>query len=276
MNIFQAIILGIVEGVTEFLPISSTGHIILAEKLLGIEKTDNFFTVVIQFGAILAAMWYFRSRIREIVMASWKALKAKKGYFSMNHDERYGIWLLVSIIPTLIIGFLLRKKIDEWQGSTVIIIVSTIFFGVLFYVIERYAKSQKVIDKKDISLKNLFVMGLAQAIAVIPGVSRSGSTIAGGLTQKISIKDAVELSFILGIPVIFFASVYKVFSSLDGLTPDIILMTAIGTITSFVVGLWSIKLTLGVLVKRGFLPFMIYRVALGILLILLLQIGFIK
>lgn len=276
MNIIQAIILGVVEGLTEFLPISSTGHIILVEKLLGVEKTNSFFTVVIQFGAILAAVWFFRSRIKEIILASWGSLKSKKQYTKMSNDEKYGIWILVSIIPTLIIGFLLRKKIDEWQNSTTIIIVSTIVFGILFYVIEKYQANQKTIDTKQISLKNLLVMGFAQAIAVIPGVSRSGSTIAGGLTQKINIKDAVELSFIMGIPVILIASLYKIVTGLDGLSFDVIVMTMIGTLTSFIVGLWSIKLTLGLLVKHGFFPFMIYRVGLGAVLICLAYLGILK
>ncbi|MBC7471743.1 MAG: undecaprenyl-diphosphatase UppP [candidate division SR1 bacterium] len=273
MNIIQAIILGIVEGLTEFLPISSTGHIILVEKLLGIEKTNSFFTVVIQFGAILAAVWFFRSRIKEIAFVSFGAIKAKKQYSKMNHEEKYGIWILVSIIPTLVVGFLLRKKIDEWQNSTIIIIVSTIVFGIIFYAIEKYQANHKTIDTKDLTLKNLLIMGLAQAIAVIPGVSRSGSTIAGGLTQKISIKDAVELSFIMGIPVILIASLYKIVTGLDGLSFDIVIMTIIGTLTSFCVGLWSIRLTLGVLVKHGFFPFMLYRLGLGIVLSCFVYLG---
>ena len=276
MNIFQAIILGIVEGLTEFLPISSTGHIILVEKLLGIESTDNFFTVVIQFGAILAAVWFFRTRISKIATASLRSIKDKKPFKAMNHDEKYGIWILVSILPTLLIGFLLRKKIDEWQNSTTIIIVSTILFGVIFYAIELAQKNTKKIHSKDISLPNLLVMGFSQAIAVIPGVSRSGATIAGGLSQKIAMKDAVEISFIMGIPVILLASIYKIVSNLGGLTPGIMIMAFVGTLTSFIVGLWSIKITLGVLVKRGFFPFMIYRIALGGLLIILISNGLIK
>jgi undecaprenyl-diphosphatase len=276
MNIIQAIILGVVEGLTEFLPISSTGHIILAEKFLGITKVDNFFTVVIQFGAILAAVWYFRNRISEIIRASIGAFKDKKKYSQMNHDERYGIWVIISILPTLIIGFLLRKKVDEWQNSTIMIIVSTIFFGVVFYGIERYTRMLKQVDKKNISLTNLLVMGFSQAIAILPGVSRSGSTIAGGLTQKIAMKDAVEISFIMGIPVILIASLYKVVTGLEGLTLDIVFMTLIGTLTSFVVGLWSIKLTLGVLVKHGFFPFMVYRLGLGLFLIVLMLVGVLK
>jgi undecaprenyl-diphosphatase len=269
MNIIQAIILGVVEGFTEFLPISSTGHIILAEKLLGIQKTDTFFTVVIQFGAILAATWFFRSRLGEIGKACVGAIKDRKNYAKMTNDEKYGIWVLVSIIPTLIIGFLLRKKIDEWQNSTLIIIASTVFFGILFYLIERMHLGVKTIEKKEITIKQMIVMGLAQAISVIPGVSRSGSTIAGGITQKISMKDAVELSFIMGIPVILIATAYKLISNINGITYEMLFLTSVGTITSFVVGLWSIKLTLGILVKRGFFPFMIYRVGLGLLLTIL-------
>jgi undecaprenyl-diphosphatase len=276
MNIIEAIILGIVEGLTEFLPISSTGHIILAEKLLGIEKTNNFFTVVIQFGAILAAIWFFRHRIQKIIAVTYSSIKAKKSYASMAHEEKYGIWILISIIPTLLVGFLLRKKVDEWQNSTTIIIFSTILFGIVFYLIEQYQKRTQTISPDKITLQNLFVMGLAQAVAIIPGVSRSGSTIAGGLTQKIDIKDAVELSFIMGIPVILLASLYKVVSGLDSLTMDLVLITLVGTLTSFVVGLWSIKLTLGLLVKRGFLPFMIYRLCLGTALICLVYLGVLK
>jgi undecaprenyl-diphosphatase len=161
--------------------------------------------------------------------------------------------------------------VDAWQQNIWIVALSTIVFGIVFYLAERYSKSQKTIETKQITLTNLLVMGLAQAVSIVPGVSRSGATIAGGLSQKISFKDSIEISFIMGIPVIFLAAGYKVISNLGGLSSESILLALVGTLTSFVVGLFAIRATLGLLTKYGFLPFMIYRIGLGLVLILLLS-----
>jgi undecaprenyl-diphosphatase len=269
MNIFQAILLAIVEGITEFLPISSTGHIIITERIFGIQNVNPIFDILIQVASISAAVWFFRARIGEISRESLHALKAKTPYKKMSFQQKYGIWILISIVPTLVIGFIFRKFVDQWQTSIPIITASTFIFGIIFYVIETTMKKSHTFTREKTTLPNLLVMGLAQSLAIIPGVSRSGATIAGGLTQKISMKDAVEFSFIMGIPVIYIAGLYKIVSNLSYLTPNILFETLVGCVVSFVVSLWAIKFSLGVLTKHGFKPFMIYRIGLSVALLVL-------
>jgi undecaprenyl-diphosphatase len=276
MNYIQAIILGIVEGLTEFLPISSTGHIIITSKILtslGFTQLPNntFFDIVIQLGAISAALWYFRNRIYLIVLDLVMLATSPTKFSSASSQQKLSLWILIGIIPTLIIGFVFKKNVDSWQENLWLVAISTIIFGVVFYLIEQYSQKQKSIDTKHISLSNLVVMGLAQSLAIIPGVSRSGATIAGGLSQKISFKDSIEISFIMGIPVIFLAAGYKALSNLGGLTTESILLALVGTVTSFAVGLFAIRATLGLLTKHGFFPFMIYRITLGLAIISLLS-----
>jgi undecaprenyl-diphosphatase len=269
MNIFQAILLAVVEGITEFLPISSTGHILITERLFGIQSVNPIFDILIQVASISAAVWFFRKRIGEVGRESLHALRSKTPYKKMSFEQKYGMWILISILPTLVIGFIFRKYVDQWQTSIPIIIASTFVFGIAFYAIEVLMKKAQTVSREKTTLSNLLIMGLAQSLAIIPGVSRSGATIAGGLTQKISMKDAVEFSFIMGIPVIYIAGLYKIVSNLSYLTPSILLETFVGCIVSFFVSIWSIKFTLGVLTKHGFKPFMIYRIVLSIALLAL-------
>lgn len=268
-EIIQAIILAVVEGITEFLPISSTGHIIITQKILGISQINPFFDMVIQVSAISAAVWYFRKRIGEILGETSRAVVAKKSFSKMTLRERYGIWLGVSIIPTLLIGFVFRDLVDIWQERIEIIIVTTGLFGIIFYLVETWSKKQKTKKPESITLPNLLIMGITQSLSIIPGVSRSGSTIVGGLTQRISMKESVEISFIMGIPIIYIAGLYKIFSHLDSFTLDSLLPTIIGCVVSFFVSILSIKLTLGVLTKHGFYPFMLYRIGLALVLTIL-------
>jgi undecaprenyl-diphosphatase len=268
MNILQAIILGCVEGFTEFLPISSTGHLIIAQKLMGMSEINTFFTDVIQSGAILAAVFYYRDKLTKIFVDS---VVLARGGFKMNtatHDQKLGLWMILGIIPTLAIAFVFRKQVDQWQNNLLIVAVSTIFFGIVFYFVELWQKKQKVIkDIKTVSLTNLLVMGVAQGIAIVPGVSRSGITVTGGLSQKLSMKESIDIAFIMGIPVLFIATLYKLVTEIKHADSNILFMTLVGTVVSFGAGLYSIKLTLGFLQKYGFKSFMIYRIALGVILL---------
>lgn len=276
MNIFTAIILGIIEGLTEFLPVSSTGHLIIAQKLLGLQQIDEFFTVVIQLGAILAAVFFFRERIKNILLALTSTSKSNIRNYEINRS--LGIWILVSILPILGVGFIMRKQIESLQNSTLVVALATIVFGIVFYLIEKevYTKNVNKLSIDKIKFKNVFTMGLYQMISLIPGVSRSGATIAGGMSQNLKIKDSIEISFIMGIPVIFVVSFYKLISVFSSLSLEVFIYTLIGTIVSFVVGLYGIKMTIGYLEKKGFYPFMVYRIILGSIILLLLFIGFIK
>lgn len=257
MTWWHSIILGIIEGLTEFLPVSSTGHLIITQKFLGLQ-VDEFYTVVIQLGAILASVYYFRVKI-------WNLLTKFKPIYTL---------LAVSLAPVILVGFGLKDKLNALENSTVVIALATIIFGVLFYLIEqKHPTNYKTI--KDLKPLDALLIGLSQATALIPGVSRSGATISGGTIQGLNRIEAIEFAFLLGIPTILLASLYKVFSLLKkgeiALQSTLLINTSIGFVVSFIVGLLGIKLTLGLVNKYGFKPFMIYRVALGVFLLLLVQ-----
>ena len=252
MNIVQAIILGGVEGLTEFLPISSTAHLIVAQKIMGLDQNNEFFTVVVQSGAILAAIVYFRKRIIEVFTTKTNILKN----------------IAVGILPVLIIGFFARKYINGWDNNILLLISSTIIFGIVFYAIEIWAlnNNQPKKNLEKATLKDTLIMGLTQSLALIPGTSRSGATIAGGLSQNLRMSDAIDLSFLLGIPVLLIATAYKIIS-FRNIDANTVSMTAVGTIISFGVGLLGVHLTLGLVRKYGFLPFAFYRIGFGLILL---------
>ncbi len=266
MNLLQIIILSIVEGITEFLPVSSTGHLIFTQKLLGLTQVDEFITVVLQLGAILAAVFYFRNRIFTIYKNTFLSLKNNK----IQHD--LGAWILVSIIPTLAMGYVLKDYIAEFHNSTLLVVVSTIIFGVIFYVIERlYIPKTNKIDLETVRFRNVFTMGIYQIFSLLPGVSRSGITVSGGLTQNLTFKDSIEISFIMSIPVMLVASGYEVVKNISTVDTSKLGILVVGLIVTFITSFLGIKLTLGLLTKHGFLPFMIYRIVFGVVFLLLLR-----
>jgi undecaprenyl-diphosphatase len=259
INLVQSIILGTIEGLTEFLPISSTGHLIIAQKLMGMTEINEFFTVVVQSGAILAAIIFFRSNIIEIFTKHQKVL----------------INLGLGLLPALILGFLFRKSLSTLENSVPAITVTTILGGVLFYAIEQKYQKQASKTPETASRNDILTVGLFQAIALIPGVSRSGVTISGGIFRGIKIQDSIEISFIMGIPLLLIATAYKLLTVTKGVSSELLFNTAVGTLFSFGVGLLGIKLTLGLVTKYGFKPFMIYRLCLGAFLIVALAKGWI-
>lgn len=260
INLVQSIILGTIEGLTEFLPISSTGHLIIAQKLMGMTEINEFFTVVVQSGAILAAIIFFRKRIWDILTKHNKIL--------MN--------LCLGLLPALVLGFLFRDKLKYLENSTLSIIVTTILGGIFFFWIEKNYKPQTTKTLETATRNDILTVGFFQAIALIPGVSRSGITIAGGLFKKIKIQDSIEISFIMGIPLLLIATLYKLLTVSKGITSELLFNTGVGTLFSFGVGLLGIKLTLGLVTKYGFKPFMIYRLCLGAFLIMGLILGWLK
>lgn len=251
MNVLQAIILGAVEGLTEFLPISSTGHLIVAQKMMGLGEINEFFTVVVQSGAILAAIVYFRHRIKEVFTTKRYLLKR----------------ILIGIIPTLAVAFLLRKQLNSFDNSLPLLIASTIIFGIVFYIVEIFAmNNQPKKTAEQVTLVDTLIIGLCQSVALIPGTSRSGATIAGGLYRNLQLKEAIDLSFLMGIPVLLIATGYKIVT-LKTLDKDMLAATGIATLVAFVVGLLGIHLTLGLVNKYGFLPFAFYRIVFGLMLL---------
>lgn len=265
MDFVSIVLQAIVEGITEFIPISSTGHIILIQELTAFNFAQKeFITVILQFSAILAAIFFFRKRILQISSESIINLKRR------NIKNDLGIWILLSTIPILTLGYLFKDSIKIFQESGVLIGIMSIAFGILFYIIEKlnYNSSYSTLGRIPKFL-NIFLINISQAFAFIPGVSRSGISISTGLLQKFNFRTSIELAFISGIPVILIASLYEIVKSLNLIKVEDLLIIIIGCTVSFITAFFSIKFTIGFLERKGFYWFMLYRIFFGIILILL-------
>ncbi len=252
MNLLQSAILGVIEGLTEFLPISSTGHLIIAQKMLGLPQVDDFMTVVIQSGAILSALVYFRHKI-------WDILVNKRAVLPK---------LFISMLPVLAVGFAIKKMLENYNDVIPVIAVSSIVGGVFFYVVEKFYSSKSSRDLVSGTFLDYLGLGVVQILSLIPGFSRSGSAIAGGLINNIKLKDSIEISFLMGIPLLLIATGYKLVSHTYTVDPTLLINTLVATAIAFLVGLAGIRLTLGWVQKYGFRPFMYYRIGLGVLLLI--------
>ena len=260
MTYIQAFIIAVIEGLTEFLPVSSTGHMIIATSFMGIEK-DNFtkmFEVVIQLGAILS-----------VVVLYWKK------FFLLNKLDFY-FKLLVAVIPALVLGFLFSKKIDALLESRLTVSISLFVGGFILLFVDKLFKAPIVESTEKISLPKALLIGIWQCIAMIPGVSRSAASIIGGMTQKLNRQTAAEFSFFLAVPTMFAATAKKM---LDFYNQDIkissheIKLLAFGNIVAFIVALIAIKTFIGILNKYGFKYFGFYRIIVGGILIVLFLLG---
>jgi undecaprenyl-diphosphatase len=254
MTTLHAIILGIVEGITEFLPISSTGHMIITETILGTEITEftKAFTVAIQLGAILS-----------VVVLYWKR-------FFQTMDFYYK--LLVAFLPAAVLGFLLDKYIDELLGSVLTVAISMFLGGIILLFVDKwFNKTTKV---QEMTYPKALKIGFFQCISMIPGVSRSAATIVGGMSQKMTRKAAAEFSFFLAVPTMFAATVFKLYK-LFKVTPDLfthnsIVLLLIGNAVAFVVAMLAIKVFITYLTKHGFKVFGYYRIIVGLTILILL------
>lgn len=254
MNIFQALILAVVEGVSEFLPISSTGHLILVSRLLSIPQTEfvKSFEIIIQFGAILA-----------VVVLYWKRFLT---------DTKSLSRILIAFIPTMIVGLVLYKFIKTFLlGNTFIVSASLIIGGLLIILLEKIYQSKKSHLSKvsDVSPKKSVIIGLGQSLAVIPGVSRSASTILTGLFLGLDRKTAAEFSFLLAVPTMAAASVLDLTKSSWGFSADEWVVLGVGFIGAFITALFAVKWFLGFVQKHSFTPFAIYRIIIGLLFLVL-------
>lgn len=260
MTTLQAIILAIIEGITEFLPISSTGHMIIGSSLMGIaeQPLTKTFTVAIQFGAILS-----------VVMLYWKR------FFNINFQ--FYKRLLIAFIPAAILGKLFNDYIDMLLENVLVVAVMLLVGGVIFLLLDKwFAKAEEKGDDNLQSDKSAFLIGLFQCIAMIPGVSRSAATIIGGLTQKLNKKGAAEFSFFLAVPTMFAATVYKMYELYkleSAFSNDEIKLIAIGNIVAFIVAAIAIKSFISYLTKHGFKIFGWYRIIVGALIIILYLAG---
>ena len=269
MDIFQSIIIAIVEGLTEFLPVSSTGHMIIAEEALGVEHNDfvNAFTVIIQFGAILSVVWLYWKRFFHLneVPAGATGLKA----FLIRYDFYWK--LLVAFIPAAVIGFLLGDFIDSLLENVTVVAVMLVIGGVLMLFVDKWFNRP---DTAPLTEKRALTIGFYQCIAMIPGVSRSMATIVGGMQQGLSRKDAAEFSFFLAVPTMFAATAYKLLKlviepeSLK-LLSDNIGVLLIGNVVAFIVALLAIKFFISYVTNYGFKAFGYYRIIVGAAIIIM-------
>ena len=264
MEIIKSIILGIIEGITEWLPISSTGHMILADELIHLNVTDAFkdmFLVVIQLGAILAVIILFWNKL-------WPFTTKEKGYIK---KKSLTLWskVIVAVIPAAVIGLFLDDLIDEYFFNYITVAATLIIYGILFIVVELYnAKRQpKIANFKDISYKTAFLIGMFQVLSLIPGTSRSGATILGAMLIGVSRSVAAEFSFYLAVPVMLGASLLKLIKFGLFMTGTEFVILAIGMISAFVVSIIAIKFLLGYIRKKDFKFFGYYRIVLGIIVL---------
>lgn len=255
MDYLQAIVLAIIEGITEFLPVSSTGHMIIASSFFGISHDEftKLFTIVIQLGTILSVVVLYFKR------------------FFQSFDFYFK--LLVAFIPAVVFGLLFSKKIDALLENPVTVAVSLLVGGiVLLKVDDWFSKETEVATSQDISYLTAFKIGLFQCLAMVPGVSRSGASIVGGMTQKLSRTTAAEFSFFLAVPTMLGATAKKCYDYYkDGfvLTHDQINYLIIGNVVGFIVALIAIKSFIGFLSKNGFKLFGYYRIVVGIALLVI-------
>lgn len=271
MSIIQAIIIAIVEGLTEFLPVSSTGHMIIASSLMGISDSDytKIFEIAIQLGAILS-----------VVVLYWRK------FFDFGKWQFF-IKLGVATIPALALGFFFSDKIDELLESPTVVAISLLLGGIVLLFVDKLFNNQPVAEDKDISYKNAFVIGIWQCVAMIPGVSRSASSIIGGMQQKLTRTLAAEFSFYLAVPTMLAATCYKLFlkkfpqgtEELRGYeivfsNTDNTLAFIVGNVVAFIVALLAIKFFIGYLQKHGFKLFGYYRIVAGIILLALIYAGY--
>ncbi|MHA4896902.1 undecaprenyl-diphosphate phosphatase [Pedobacter sp. PWIIR3] len=258
MNYLQAIILAVIEGLTEFLPVSSTGHMIIASSFMGI-ASDPFvklFTIAIQLGAILSVI----------------VLYFKRFFQTIN----FYIKLIVAFIPAAVFGFLLSDKIDKMLESPLTVAISLVVGGIILLFVDKWFNKPTILEEKDITYLTALKIGFFQCLAMIPGTSRSGATIVGGMYLNASRKVAAEFSFFLAVPTMFAATAKKLldfYKEGHTISSEQIQLLAIGNIIAFIVALLAIKSFIGYLNKNGFKMFGWYRIIAGIIIIILLQTG---
>ncbi|KJS83514.1 MAG: UDP pyrophosphate phosphatase [Peptococcaceae bacterium BICA1-8] len=258
--LLKAILLGIIEGLTEFLPISSTGHLIIANKFINFSGNfANTFTVVIQTGAILAVIIYFRDKLFPNVKSS------------INREKIFSLWskVIVGFIPAAFLGLLLDEYIELRFFNPKTVALALIFGALLLIYSEGRLKRGKVFSIEDISYKKAFIVGIIQCLALWPGMSRSASTIIGGLFLGFTREIAAEFSFFLAIPTLLGATAVKLYKSGFSFTTYEWIVTFVGTFASFIVALVVIAFFMSYIKKRSFNLFAYYRILLGLLVLLL-------
>lgn len=262
MSVIQAIILAIVEGLTEFLPVSSTGHMAIVSAFMGIEKEQftKVFIETIQFGTILS-----------VLVLYWKKFIDFKGW-------QFYVKLVIAFIPSAIFGVIFKKHIDELIGSPLFIAIILLLGGIVLIFVDNWFRNPQIHDEKEMNNKNAFIVGLFQVLAVLlPGLSRSAATIIGGMQQKMTRQAAAEFSFFLAVPTLAGAFAKSMWDAMKD-TPEImtshnVFLLVLGNVLGFMVAVVAIKAFISFLTKHGFRVFGYYRIVIGALIILLLASG---
>ena len=259
MNYLHAIILAIIEGITEFLPVSSTGHMIIGSSLMGIAKDDftKTFTVAIQLGAILS-----------VILLYWKRFFQNADFYKK---------LIIAFIPAVVFGVIFKKQINMMLGNVIVVAVMLLIGGIVFLLLDKWFHRAEEKGSHELnSDASAFKIGLFQVIAMIPGISRSAATILGGLTQNLNKKAAAEFSFFLAVPTRFAATckeLYDLYKEGGGITHEQVNLLIVGNAVAFVVAIIAIKAFINYLIKHGFKVFGYYRIILGLTILILHFIG---
>jgi undecaprenyl-diphosphatase uppP len=276
MSWWQAIVLGIIEGITEFLPISSTGHLTIAEKLMGMPLDNEgliAFTAIIQIGAIAAAIIYFWQDIQRVLIAWWRGLWWKRA--RRQFDYKYGWAIIIGSVPIAVVGLVFKDEIETVLRSLWFVAGALIIWSGVMWLADKYATTKRV--EKDTTWRDTLVIGLGQCLSLIPGVSRSGATISVGLLRGFDRVTVTKLSFFLGIPALVAAGLLEVITKYKHISGGVgWTSTIIATVVSFGVGYVAVAWLLKFIQNNNFRSFIIYRFALGLILVALLGAGMIS
>lgn len=262
MSVIEAVVLGIVQGLTEFLPISSSGHLRIVPALLGWDDPGAAFTAVSQLGTMAAVVLYFWRDLWRIGSAWLRSLRDEELRGTL--DARMGWYLVLATVPIVVFGFLFRDQIETGARDLRVVGTTLILLGIVLWVAERAARRTRGLD--DVDTRSAVVVGAAQSLALIPGVSRSGATISAGLFIGFTREAAARFSFLLSIPAVVLSGVYTAPDVASGDGPGVV-QTVVATIAAFVVGYAAIAWLLRWLVRHSTVVFVVYRIALGLLVL---------
>ncbi len=265
VSLLKAALLGVVQGLTEFLPISSTAHLLMGAELIGFDDPGGVFTVMIQLGSILAVMWLYRQRIFDVVT----------GLPTKPEARRFALMLFLAFLPAVVIGFFAADYVKTvLYESFVVIGWALLIGGFAMLLLERFAPRPVVTDAAQTPIWRAVLVGFGQCVAMIPGVSRSGATIYGGLLAGLDRRAAAEFSFFLAMPTMVAAFIYDFIKVKDHITPDRVAEIAVGFVFAFISAAIVVKPFLDYVTRIGFAPFAWYRIVVGAVLLGAVQFGY--
>ncbi|MDD4657730.1 MAG: undecaprenyl-diphosphate phosphatase [Eubacteriales bacterium] len=270
MDYLKAVLLGLIQGLTEFLPVSSSGHLVLAQRLLGIEIPGVTFEVFLHVGTLISVIWVFRERLANIIKSFLVLFKKEEwARYAANPDRRFGLLLIAASIPTAIIAFLLNDFIEKAFGSTLFVGIALLITGGLLWVADALPGGNKDITKT--TALDAVLIGVFQGIAIFPGISRSGATISGALFRKLDKRTAAEFSFLLSIPAILggaLVEVIKIGQETAGAAMDWLFYLA-GIVAAAAAGIFAIRFFIRLLVRDRLRIFAVYCWLVGVIVILI-------